>query len=95
MFRELSLVPDGGQYRFLPFLKLLQVVCPLLKFPQDSVRQVPVGLLPVPGDEGDGVSLLQEPQDCCRLPDFYPKLPADDLCDLQSCCFSSFSSGRP
>ena len=60
LFRQLALLLDGLLHRLPALRQVPQVLEPLLQIPQGGVVHGAVELLAVPGDEGDGVALVQK-----------------------------------
>ena len=74
LFRELSLLFDGGEDGLAAFLKVPKILQPGLQRAQDSVVHRTVQLLAVAGDEGDGVALVQQADDVFDVFGLLPEL---------------------
>ena len=60
ILRQLALLGDRALHRLPPLLKTPEVLEPLLQGAEGGVVHGAMELLAVPGDEGDGVALVQE-----------------------------------
>ena len=65
--RQLLLSLDGGLYLLPPLLQIPKIVQPVLQLPQGGVVHAAVQLLPVAGDEGNGVALIQQVDDVLHM----------------------------
>ena len=65
--RQLLLSLDGGLHLLPPLLQIPQIGEPVLQLPQGGVVHAAVKLLPVAGDEGNGVALIQQVDDVLHM----------------------------
>ena len=73
-FRELALLLDGAEDGLAALLQIAKVLQTRLQRTQDCVVHCTVQLLAIAGDEGDGVALVQKPDDVFDVFVFLPEL---------------------
>ena len=78
---ELVLLVDESADLLPPLLQAAQVFQPFLQGPEGLVVHGPVGLLAVPGDEGDGVPLVQQVDDVLHRPGGFVQFLCNAFCD--------------
>ncbi len=76
---ELSLALDGALDLLPAFLQVPQILQPLLQGAQRGVVHGTVEFLTVPGDEGDGIALVQQGHDVLHVPLAPAQLPGQNL----------------
>ena len=74
LLRELALLLNGGEDGLTALLEVAQVLQPRLQRAQDGVVHGAVQLLAVAGDEGNGVALVEKPDDVFDVFGLLPEL---------------------
>ena len=88
--REFALLLDGVQDLLAALVEVAQVGQAVVQFAQDLVVERAVGLLAVPGDERDGVPLIDEVDRVLHLPGFQVEFRSQCCDDIQSQFLLSF-----
>ena len=93
--RQLPLSLDGGLYLLPPLVQIPQIGEPVLQLSQGGVVHAAVKLLPVAGDEGNGVSPIQQVDDVLHMDRGDLQLLRQNFCNgLHICSFRGRKPGR-
>ena len=93
--RQLLLSLDGGLYLLPPLFQIPKIVQPVLQLSQGGVVHAAVKLLPVAGDEGNGVALIQQVDDVLHMDRRGSQLLSQKFCNgLHICSFRRRKPGR-